>query len=335
MSALAQTKIPSRMLCESAENCLLCGTAGRVLYQDLRDHLFGVEGTWKVRICPDPRCCLLWLDPMPLKSEIGKAYSNYYTHGSNHNEIENQSLHGLKQGAYRFYELLLHLTPIQRQRRQLKYMYLEQMTPGRLLEIGCGDGARLALFRDAGWTVEGVEVDSNAATVASRKHAVLVRKCDLLELQYPGGQFDAIILNHVIEHAHEPRVLVAECYRILKPGGTFVAVTPNAESFGHRQFEKYWRGLEPPRHLHLFTTRNLLHLTQDIPFHRREAWTSAANAEVICGWSLRLKRAQSSRQQGSVRVPTAIAVASLQIAAAFLHFLKPDSGEECILRLTK
>jgi 2-polyprenyl-3-methyl-5-hydroxy-6-metoxy-1,4-benzoquinol methylase len=331
MSALAQSRPWSHIECEPAENCALCGSKGDFLYRGIKDHLFGVEGRWNIRRCSDDGCGLIWIDPIPLKSELWKAYSNYYTHQDE--AAEYPSGIGFKYWAYKFYESTIALTPIARHRRELQYMFLERAKPGRLLEVGCGDGSRLALFREAGWAVEGVEVDEEAARLASSKHRVTVRHGELSDLHYRGDSFDAVIMNHVLEHVHEPRSLVAECFRLLRPGGTFVAVTPNADSFGQSHFQQYWIGLDPPRHLHVFNPRNLLCLVQPIPAAHKDVWTSAANAELICGWSLRTLREQ--KKSFLPRVPRMFAIAALQYAAGCSRVFNRNSGEECVLRLVK
>src|SRR4051812_33740400 len=61
-------------------NCYVCGSFGEPLYEELKDKLFGAPGVWNLKICPDPKCGLMWLDPMPLEEEIEKAYRNYLTH---------------------------------------------------------------------------------------------------------------------------------------------------------------------------------------------------------------------------------------------------------------
>jgi hypothetical protein len=52
----------------------------------------------------------------------------------------------------------------------------------------------------------------------------------------------------------------------LRPGGRFIAATPNAESLAHRKFGHAWRGLEPPRHLHVFTPASILSLARSAGF---------------------------------------------------------------------
>ena len=332
MSALAQTPLSPRIECEPAAKCAVCGGDGSLLYSNVRDYLFGVGGSWNIRRCVDEGCGLLWIDPLPLRSEIAKAYQTYYTHADTHSK---GSSHGrVRQLSYRLYDLTVRLVGLHRQRRELMYMFLQRAKPGRLLEVGCGNGARLALFRDAGWVVEGVEVDTEAAKWALAKHCVLVRNGELPDLQYQDELFDAVIMNHVLEHVHDPRALVAECFRLLRPGGTFVSITPNSNSFGHAHFTQHWIGLDPPRHLHIFNKSSLLRLVEGIPACRQEVWTSAANAELICGWSLRTQR-EHSRRHRLLQIPRMVAIACLQYAAVFAHAIRPLSGEECVLRLTK
>src|ERR1035437_2175287 len=62
-------------------NCYLCGTPGVPLYHGLPDRLFGASGEWNLSRCPAAGCGLIWLDPMPLAEDIGKAYETYFTHG--------------------------------------------------------------------------------------------------------------------------------------------------------------------------------------------------------------------------------------------------------------
>jgi SAM-dependent methyltransferase len=70
--------------------------------------------------------------------------------------------------------------------------------------------------------------------------------------------FDAVTLHHVIEHVPDPARTLNECRRVLKRGGRLVVSTPNAASLGHREFGQDWRGLETPRHLHVFSM-NAMH----------------------------------------------------------------------------
>jgi SAM-dependent methyltransferase len=79
----------------------------------------------------------------------------------------------------------------------------------------------------------------------------------LEDQHYPDASFDAVTLNHVIEHVPDPIQTLRECARILKKDGRLVILTPNSSSLGHRVFKQDWRGLEPPRHLHLFSMQSM------------------------------------------------------------------------------
>jgi ubiquinone/menaquinone biosynthesis C-methylase UbiE len=136
-------------------------------------------------------------------------------------------------------------------------MYLSNVSPGRLLEIGFGSGQFLKKMQLCGWEVEGVDFDSKAVEGVKKRYGFNVHVGSLESIGYPDNSFDAITMSHVIEHVHDPVALLKECYRILKPTGYLVAVTPNINSWGHKKFEENWIHLDPPRHLHLFSDSTL------------------------------------------------------------------------------
>src|SRR4051794_10385808 len=61
-------------------DCYLCGTPGEPLYRGLTDRLFASPGEWSHCICPAPGCALIWMDPVPIEEDLGRAYEVYYTH---------------------------------------------------------------------------------------------------------------------------------------------------------------------------------------------------------------------------------------------------------------
>lgn len=46
-------------------------------------------------------------------------------------------------------------------------------------------------------------------------------------IPYADGQFDLVFADNVLEHLHDPETAFREVRRVLKPGGTFLAKTPN------------------------------------------------------------------------------------------------------------
>jgi SAM-dependent methyltransferase len=110
-------------------------------------------------------------------------------------------------------------------------------------------------LRSVGWEVCGVEPDPKSA--AQAVEADLDVRVGRLEDAYPESHFDAITMNHVIEHLHEPIQTLKSCARLLKPGGRICVLTPNLAGSGHQIFGSDWFALDAPRHLVLFTPGSL------------------------------------------------------------------------------
>jgi SAM-dependent methyltransferase len=214
-------------------------------------------------------------------------------------------------------------------------MYLARQTPGRLLEIGSGNGVFLERMRSRGWDVQGVEIDPEAAK-AAETFGVPIYVGTLQEAHYPSAYFDAITMNHVIEHVHNPIALLRECYRILKPGGGHLVVaTPNMRSLGHTRFGSDWFALDPPRHLHLFSQATLAKSTNSAGFNSIETWTTPANAEVMALASMDI-RANGSHVMSSVpSLARELRSEWLQLRALAYYRKDPNSGDEVILRARK
>jgi len=127
---------------------------------------------------------------------------------------------------------------------------------GQLLDLGCGNGAFLLRARSAGWIITGVDFDAKAVEAACRQ-GLDVRLGGVESVNPAIEQFDVITLSHVIEHMHQPVEVLQACFNLLKPGGFLWIETPNIASTGHKLYDVAWRGLEPPRHLVLFTLASM------------------------------------------------------------------------------
>lgn len=306
------------------------------MYDGLRDRLFGAPGAWSLRRCADPACRLLWLDPMPLEADIGKAYAEYYTHVSTASNGLNSSKNELVAWILRpLYYLLLRLTSIQRERKRLALMYLDDVRPGRMLDVGCGDGWRLARLRSLGWEVRGQEMDPKAASRAAQTYGVRVHLGPLDEAGFDEGEFDAIVMNHVIEHVHDPIRLLARCVRLLKKGGNLIAVTPNAESCGQKRFGSSWRGLEPPRHIYLFSQRTLRQIAARAGFAHFDTWTTPAHAEVVAKGSLDIRAGGINQLSLGRKLLRGLISLQYQLRWHLAYVKDGNTGEECVLKAVK
>lgn len=114
--------------------------------------------------------------------------------------------------------------------RRFQFFLSQKITPGCLLDVGCGDGGFLHLARDAGWRVAGFDYDDRVAAAARAAGLEDVRSQDFLEFVRARGssEFDAVTLFDVLEHTPEPLRFLQELKRIIKPGGHIAITFPNA-----------------------------------------------------------------------------------------------------------
>jgi 2-polyprenyl-3-methyl-5-hydroxy-6-metoxy-1,4-benzoquinol methylase len=306
--------------------CLMCSSAGDILYSGLHDRLYDVPGEWSLRLCRNPDCGLTWLDPAPIPSELWKIYKQYYTHESNEGRTNGLAWRALK----KFYLILLYFSPLYYWRKRLFRMYLGRQRPGRLLEVGCGNGGRLVELRALGWQVVGQEVDS-AAEASARKHGLDIRVGALESLDLPAGSFDAVICNHVIEHVPDPVKLLSDCYRLLNNAGIMVIVTPNTRSFGHRQFGRSWLALDPPRHLQLFTLTSIRQAALQAGIDHCRCWTSAVNAEIAAVGSYDIDAQERHHLGGPSPLHRRCKALLFQSWALVAFLFDAQSGDECVL----
>ena len=266
------------------------------LYENLHDHLFGAPGVWGTKSCP--ACCALWLDPRPTRATIGEAYRTYYTHEreSGVAALYNAAVRRLaRERAAQVYGVgstspglalicslatLLHPALIDQADLLIRHIPAGAFRPGaRLVDIGCGHGEALGFLTSLGWQATGVEIDPQAVK-AARAGGLDVIEGEIGSAGLADEAFDAVTSSHVLEHVHDPRAFLAEGVRVLKPGGTLVAVTPNSRSELLDRHGGNWLNLDPPRHLVLFNAENLARLASDVGFREIQVNRTARLASL-------------------------------------------------------
>jgi SAM-dependent methyltransferase len=267
--------------------CPICGSRGNQIVSGARDALFGVCGEWSFSRCSNADCRLLWLDPQPLEESISEAYATYYTHGSpgGPRALTSRFLSGALRVLTRS---VIRVSGLAKQSQDISDMHLTDLSPGRLLDIGCGDGHFLNRMKKRGWSVTGLDFDQQAVLAAKEKYGIEVSVCRLEGMECPDNSFDAVTMNHVIEHVFDPVATLREVSRILKPGGILVAVTPNADSWGLQVFGPDWRGLEPPRHIQIFSGPALEAAAHKAGLASVQVYSSSANAWTVFAASMQL-----------------------------------------------
>jgi phosphatidylethanolamine/phosphatidyl-N-methylethanolamine N-methyltransferase len=115
--------------------------------------------------------------------------------------------------------------------KQALFNEINHLPEGNLLEIGVGNGAHLPLYRKH--RITGIDTSSGMLKMASSR--ICNTDVQLLQmngeaLRFGDGQFDYVVLSHVLAVVDRPEQLLEEVCRVLKPNGCLFILnhfTPN------------------------------------------------------------------------------------------------------------
>ena len=233
--------------------CLVCG--GRQVEQRF------VQRGYAVYRCIG--CGLEFVAPTPSPSELADYYD-------------------------RSYAVPLELYAAASQRNIARIADLERWCParGRLLELGASYGHSLALARERGWDVVGVELSPTASAYARTNFGLTVYNCDLADVPLADASFDAVIGWHVLEHVRNPKDQLLRLAALLKPGGVLGLRVPNIDSFGARAAGQWWPWMCPPAHLWFFSPTTLPRLLGACGFEVMEVRTLRGDGNNLYQYAL-------------------------------------------------
>ena len=154
----------------------------------------------------------------------------------------------------------------------------EAVENGRLLDVGCGDGAFLLAAQARGWSVVGTEMNPALARAAGLDVRETIDETLAL------APFDCITLWHSLEHMRNPRATLQSLARLLVPGGLLIVAVPDAGGLQARLFGAHWFHLDVPRHLYHFNQRSLKHLLESAGFAIIRRWHQEFEYDLL-GWS--------------------------------------------------
>ncbi|WP_460526595.1 class I SAM-dependent methyltransferase [Flindersiella endophytica] len=121
-------------------------------------------------------------------------------------------------------------------RHEVVYQWVRRQltaTPGaRVLDAGCGEGYGAELLRPHVRTLTALDYDeTTVAHVRQRYPGVPVVRGNLVQLPYASDAFDVLVSLQTIEHLWDQEAFVAECARVVRPGGRILLATPNRLTF--------------------------------------------------------------------------------------------------------
>ncbi|HEX3590900.1 MAG TPA: class I SAM-dependent methyltransferase [Pseudonocardiaceae bacterium] len=118
-------------------------------------------------------------------------------------------------------------------RHEAAYAWLAPRCAGALvLDAGCGEGYGAAMLAELAATVVGADYDAaSVAHVQAHYPAVRPLRTNLVVLPVRSGTVDVVANCQVIEHLWDQAAFLAECHRVLRPGGSLLVTTPNRLTF--------------------------------------------------------------------------------------------------------
>jgi 2-polyprenyl-3-methyl-5-hydroxy-6-metoxy-1,4-benzoquinol methylase len=147
----------------------------------------------------------------------------------------------------------------------------ELPTPlGRVLDVGCGEGAAAEALRGAGATwISGIELLPQPAAVAAERYDEVVVTDALDGIDRVAGAFDTVLCYDVLEHLVDPATVVRRLRDVVRDGGVIHVSVPNARhwslpadllfrgTFGYTEW-----GHRDSTHLRWFTRRDMVDLLE-------------------------------------------------------------------------
>jgi len=226
--------------------CNLCNNNNTKLLFSKKDKFGLSDCDFGVVQCHN--CGLIYINPRPSTDEIGKFYPDTYSWKETLTaESKITKIIRRLEKIYRYH--LLHY-------ETSKVVKVAKRKTGKLLDVGCGAGDRLDIFRQLGFDTYGVETSSSAEY--ARGHLGLnVKQGDLSGANYPDSFFDIITICNVLEHTHNPQKVIGESHRILKEDGIVAIQVPNIDCIQFKLFKKRWAAVDVPRDLYYFNIRLL------------------------------------------------------------------------------
>lgn len=146
---------------------------------------------------------------------------------------------------------------------------------GELAELGCGTGIFTETIVQKTRSMVATDLSDSLLAVTRKRMGehpkVKIQKENCVATSFPSETLDSVFMANLIHVIESPSILLEECYRILRAGGTLVIVT--FTDHGMKSWEKIKMGLrflkswgKPPAHTHSFSPEGLALMMKDTGF---------------------------------------------------------------------
>lgn len=153
-------------------------------------------------------------------------------------------------------------------KRLMRWLSQVKDKPGKMLDIGCGQGVHLEVAKSQGWNVVGIDHSETSQKICRTRGIEAYESLNDFKQQCkPNAQFDVISYWEVIEHLPDPLKFLEDIKGYLKEDGVLVFSTPNFNSRRAKSNEKDWYQIRPPEHLQYFNPVSLSKIHERAGYH--------------------------------------------------------------------
>jgi 2-polyprenyl-3-methyl-5-hydroxy-6-metoxy-1,4-benzoquinol methylase len=239
--------------------CPLCGGTRADVILRGGDCVLHEAVTLTIVRCAD--CQLAYLNPRPLLARLGEYYpQDYHAHRTQNGDVVGDN------SSARVRKLLMRQLYARPERKPTGAACaiasamlalrgsdrfgagLSVRGEGKLLDFGCGHGKLMRRMHAAGWDVVGLDF-SEQAVRAVRGSGLEALQGTLPHPQIPPDSFDAVVMEHALEHVPDPLPVLRAARDVLRPGGTLLVHVPNFNAWEVQRFGEFAIQVDLPRHL--------------------------------------------------------------------------------------
>ncbi len=232
--------------------CNLCGADDTEIYrrQPVRPQHVGVynRDVWDIVRCR--RCGLIYENPRTDAAALDHMYQ--FDNAADYDYVQRWFIQGADLNRAYWQQVL---------RAMRRYP-----VSGKLLDVGCGAGTFLVEARQAGHQVAGQEVAPYFVRYCREQQNLTIYDGELDSLGIESGSFDVVTAFDMIEHHPDPKRLVTEIRRLMRPGGLFVISTHDIGNIFARLYGTRWRHMGAIGHIYYFTRPSMAKLLRACGF---------------------------------------------------------------------
>jgi len=157
---------------------------------------------------------------------------------------------------------------------------------GKILEIGSGHGFFVEMMHKKKYDITGIEISIEKRIMSRKVTKVKILDVDINTQSLDIGNFDTIVMFHVLEHIRDPISFLKKEKKLLKPTGKLIVEVPNCNDFQLELNKSYKDFYWQRAHLHYFTPKNLKGVFSHAGFNAKILGVQRYSIENMFSWRL-------------------------------------------------